>query len=206
MPRPFTEGERDEIRERLISTARAHFGSRGYRKANVAEIARYSGIGKGSVYLFFESKAALFMAVAEVVETEVREAFLRESCEQGLRTARERVKHLLAFHVEALERDPFLKVALDPEETASLFREIPPTVAEAHQRADVEFFEELLATWSEEGAGHTIDARVLTAVLRALYVVLLHRELVGDDRIEQVLDLLGEGVASTLTRSSGRTL
>jgi AcrR family transcriptional regulator len=166
----------------------------------VAEIARRSGIGKGSVYLFFESKAALFMAVAEVVETEVRNAYLRESRKRRLRTARERLAHLLAFHVEALDRDPFLKVALDPEETASLFREMPLAVAQAHQGADVEFFEDLLETWSEEGAAHTIDPRVLTAVLRALYVVLLHRELVGDDSIERVLDLLGEGVASTLTR------
>lgn len=200
MPRAFTEAERDEIRERLIAAARGHFGSRGYRKANVAEIARRSGIGKGSVYLFFESKAALFMAVADVVETEVRNAYLRESRKRRLRTARERLAHLLAFHVEALDRDPFLKVALDPEETASLFREMPLAVAQAHQGADVEFFEDLLETWSEEGAAHTIDPRVLTAVLRALYVVLLHRELVGDDSIERVLDLLGEGVASTLTR------
>lgn len=199
MPRPFTDAERKEIHARLIATARAHFGDRGYRKANVAEIARDAGIGKGSVYLFFDSKAALFMSVAEVVETEVREAFLRDARDRSLPTARERLEHLFAFHVRALDRDPFLHVALDPEETASLFREMPPAVAESHRQADVAFFEEILASWTEEGASHAIDARVLAEVLRALYVILLHRELIGSEDIEQLLDLCGEGVARTLT-------
>lgn len=199
MPRPFTEPERHEIRERLVATARVHFGIRGYRKANVADIAKEAGIGKGSVYLFFESKAVLFMAVAERVEAEGRESYLRDARERHLPTARARLEHLLTFRVGAVDRDPFIKVVLDPEETASLVRDLPPEVATAHQKADVDFFERLLATWRDEGVEHTIDARMLTAVLRALYLVLLHRELVGHDPIEEVLDLLSSGVSTTLT-------
>jgi AcrR family transcriptional regulator len=200
MPRPFTETEREEIRAALIATARTHFGNRGYRKVNVAEIAREAGIGKGSVYLFFDSKASLFMAVAEVVEVEVREAYVRASAELSLPTARDRLKHLLSFHGQALNRDPFLQVALDPEETGGIFGETPPSVSEAHRRADVAFFEQLLASWKREGVEHTIDASLLTSAVRALFIVLLNRELIGSDRITQVFDVLADGVARTLTQ------
>lgn len=201
MPRPFTDAEREAIREKLLDAARQHFTRFGYRKANVGEIARDAGIGKGSFYLFFESKAAVFMAVAGTVEDEIRTAFLRETRDRPASDARERLEQLLAFHVEALDREPFLRVALDPEETSSLFREIPPSVAEAHQQGDVAFFERLLAAWKEEGTELSVEPHLLTAVLRALYVILLHRDLVGGERVREVLDLLTQGIARALTES-----
>jgi len=39
------------------------FGRFGFKKASVEDIARQAGVGKGSVYLHFESKEALFEAV-----------------------------------------------------------------------------------------------------------------------------------------------
>jgi AcrR family transcriptional regulator len=39
------------------------FGHFGFKKASIEDIARQAGVGKGSVYLHFESKEALFEAV-----------------------------------------------------------------------------------------------------------------------------------------------
>jgi len=198
MPRPFTEAERFAIRGRLLKAARGQFTRFGYRKTSIAGIAHEAGIGKGSVYLFFESKADLFMAVAEIVEGEVRAAFLDDA--RGLSGAEPglRLEHLLTFHVEALNREPFLRVALDPVEAASLFREIPPSLAAAHQHNDVVFFEQLLAGWSGEGTEIPVDPAVLMSVLRALYVVFLHEDLVGGDTVRDVVSLLTSGVARVL--------
>lgn len=201
MPRPFSEAERAAIRDRLLGVARRHFARFGYRKASVADIAREAGIGKGSFYLFFDSKATAFMAVAGIVEEEIRTAFLAESRERPEASARDRLEHLLAFHVEALNREPFLRVALDPLEAASVFREVPPSSAEAHARRDVVFIEELLAAWAEEGATLSPDPTVLMSVMRALYVVALHSDLVGREATPEVLRLLGSGVARALTEA-----
>ncbi len=44
----------------LITSATAIFRKKGYRRASVAEIARDMGVAPGTVYLYVESKAALF--------------------------------------------------------------------------------------------------------------------------------------------------
>lgn len=198
MPRPFTEAERDAIRHKLLDVARTHFARFGYRKTNVADIASEAGIAKGSFYLFFDSKAAAFMEIARIVEDEIRSAFLAESSERDDADVEARIAHLLSFHLRAMDRDPFLRIALDPKETDTLFRDIPAPDAEAHQRDDVAFFEGLLDTWASEGLEVRVDAAVLASLLRALYVVLLHRDLVGSGATDQVLRLLVDGAAGAL--------
>jgi len=190
MPRPFNETERHAVRDRLLDAARRHFTHRGYRRAAVADIARDAGIGKGSVYLFFASKAALFMAVAEMVEAEIRAAYLAETRRTPEADVRRRIEHLLTFHVDALDREPLLRVLLDPTDMARLFRDAPRSLAAAHQQGDAVFFEQLLKGWAEEGMTMSIDPEMLASVLRALYVIVLHKDLVGGDKVGDILDLL----------------
>lgn len=200
MPRAFTGPEREAIRNDLVESARSHFARFGYRRTNVADIAGDAGIGKGSFYLFFESKAAAFMEVAGVVEAEIRMAYLDEAARRPGADVRDRVRHLLSFQVEALRDEPFLRIALDPQEASILFRELPPSVAGAHQRADVAFFERLLEGWAAEGVELDAAPAVLVSVLRALYVVVLHRDLIGPESSDEALALLIDGAARALTR------
>ena len=50
------------VQKTLIKVATDHFVRFGYRKANIAEIALGAGIGKGTIYLHFESKKELFLS------------------------------------------------------------------------------------------------------------------------------------------------
>ncbi|MDY6794675.1 MAG: TetR/AcrR family transcriptional regulator [Actinomycetota bacterium] len=54
------EGAREEKRRRILKTAAREFVSRGFGGANINVIAERSGVGKGTIYLYFESKADLF--------------------------------------------------------------------------------------------------------------------------------------------------
>lgn len=49
-------------RKRLLDAASEHFTRFGYRRANIGDIARDAGHGKGTVYLHFSSKQALLFA------------------------------------------------------------------------------------------------------------------------------------------------
>ncbi|MGI9612225.1 MAG: TetR/AcrR family transcriptional regulator [Acidimicrobiales bacterium] len=51
-----------QARERLLTTATDHFARFGYRKASIGAIAIDAGVGKGTVYLHFESKKSLLVA------------------------------------------------------------------------------------------------------------------------------------------------
>jgi len=49
--------------EELVAAALDVFVERGYEAATLADVARHAGVTKGTIYLYFESKEALFKAV-----------------------------------------------------------------------------------------------------------------------------------------------
>ncbi len=61
-------------RERLLDAAAATFARYGYKRAAVDDIARAAGVAKGSIYLEFPSKKAVFVAVAERLATQLVDA------------------------------------------------------------------------------------------------------------------------------------
>ncbi len=52
-----------EHRDAILTAATETFGRFGFKKTSIDDIARRAGIGKGTVYLHFESKEELFGAV-----------------------------------------------------------------------------------------------------------------------------------------------
>jgi AcrR family transcriptional regulator len=64
---PSTRFQRrpDERPEELLDAALTVFGERGFRATTLEEVATRAGVSKGTVYLYFESKEALFRAVVE---------------------------------------------------------------------------------------------------------------------------------------------
>lgn len=67
--------------EELLDAALTVFGQRGYRATTLEQVARHAGVSKGTVYLYFASKDALFramvernvIAMIEVAETRARQ-------------------------------------------------------------------------------------------------------------------------------------
>lgn len=55
----------DTTRTTILDAAEELFGRFGYRKTTVQEIAEVAGIGKGSIYLHFESKRAVALATID---------------------------------------------------------------------------------------------------------------------------------------------
>lgn len=55
----------EERPAQIVDAARAVFGARGLAGAHLDEIAERAGISKGTIYLYFDNKDALFRAVVE---------------------------------------------------------------------------------------------------------------------------------------------
>ena len=202
MPRAFSDHQRVDIQRRLSQVAREHFARFGYRKTGVGEIAREVGIGKGSVYLFFPSKAELFAAVALDAEAELRER-LREEMARPFPSTRARIRRFLEFQMEALRGHPLLSVLTDPAETAALFRELPPDRMVDLRASDDRFFGELAESWSREGAAATWEPAMLGALARAIFSLELQRELIGKESYAAVLELIVDSVSRTLASAPG---
>lgn len=56
---------RDERRTRLLDAARRVFGRKGYHPATVDDITREAGVAKGTFYLYFPEKPAIFYELME---------------------------------------------------------------------------------------------------------------------------------------------
>lgn len=55
----------EQTREKILRTAGRLFGSAGFRKTTVTEIAEGSGIGKATVYLYFQDKQDIYAALVQ---------------------------------------------------------------------------------------------------------------------------------------------
>lgn len=81
-----------EHRESILNAATEVFARYGFKKASIDDIARRAGVGKGTVYLHFDSKEALF---ATVVQTTWARAF--QALTGGVSQARTAEGKLRAF-------------------------------------------------------------------------------------------------------------
>ena len=61
-------------RRRLLEAAAAEFARVGFDRANLDTITRTAGVAKGTAYLYFPSKAALFVAVLEELRRRLESA------------------------------------------------------------------------------------------------------------------------------------
>ena len=97
-------------RKRLIEAAEAQFRRFGYRRTTIDDITTDAGTGKGSLYLHFESKQAIYMAVVEAsVERFVEEA---SQLLEGPGTAPERLRALVELTIHHYSEDELLHASL----------------------------------------------------------------------------------------------
>lgn len=203
MPKAFSEKQRENIRELLLAVGKTHFERFGYRRTNVAEIARAAGIAKGTFYLFFDAKAALFGVLAAEAERRFRQNLLSEM--GALPTPEEQVAVFVRAHA-AGPPEEFLRLLLDPEESAAVFRDLPQEVSQGLQKADDGFCAEVLEQWRRQGLSVEVSAPVLTGVLRGLFALHLRRDLLGAEHFDDVLEFMVEGLVARLLTGTGAAL
>ena len=63
MPKIVDQQTREATRTRIIREAASEFARLGFEQANINTIAEQAGIGKGTIYLYFENKRELFLAM-----------------------------------------------------------------------------------------------------------------------------------------------
>src|SRR5215467_765993 len=107
MPKIVDEQMREATRAHIIQVAAREFARLGFDQANINVIAEQAGIGKGTIYLYFEHKRDLFLEklrfIAQAQLTVIRAALAAEG------TLRQRLERLFrAFaHLAEEESDNF---------------------------------------------------------------------------------------------------
>lgn len=105
----------DNRRARILAVARKHFGRFGFRRTVLDDIAAEAGCAKGSLYLEFAGKQALYHAVLDDVHAEVGQRFA--AAVAGIDSPAQWLRASTRFTFTTLEREPLLARLLtdDPE-------------------------------------------------------------------------------------------
>lgn len=93
--------EKPNKRDLILAAAREIFGEKGYHTATSEEIAKRAGVGKGTIYQYFDSKQEIFtemhlMYIKQYNETVI--ALIREDS-----TFEDNLRRLIHFHIENMQ-------------------------------------------------------------------------------------------------------
>jgi AcrR family transcriptional regulator len=99
------ERERDRRRSEIIDAAGRVFAARGYSETTMDAIAAEAELSKGTLYLYFENKEALFLANSSRMATKVRDAFQKVLEDSELRGI-ECFRRMLLANAEIVAANP----------------------------------------------------------------------------------------------------
>lgn len=182
-----------ERRKQILDVAAEVFAEKGYRAAFVTDIVEGAGIGRGTFYLYFNSKKDVF---GELVESyfEGFESLLRENQSRlrsvigfsgdVIRTWRQNLLRILEFH----ERNPFLTTLVYGEVFAKDV-DFSKRIDEMLKLAMGHFMKEL-SMLQDSGLARPCDTEIASSQMLGsiTYVLMIHLAGRGDIDLEGLAD------------------
>src|SRR5436309_15988946 len=200
MPKVVDEQMREATRRRIMHEAASEFARLGFDQANINTIAEQAGIGKGTIYLYFENKRDLFLEmlryIAQAQLASIRVALANEG------TLQQRLERLFrAFaHLAEEESDSFnvymsalygVNRAFQAEAT-KLLRDYVAVIAlileESHARGELRYI-------NIEAAALMVLSLTESYVLSAKVLGQTEQEIV--QQAEHVAHLILRGISAT---------
>jgi AcrR family transcriptional regulator len=188
----MSEGTPSPPDQRLIAAAEARFRRFGYKRTTVDDITSEAGTGKGSLYLHFDSKQAVYMAVVEASLERFVESAARLL--EGGGPIPRRLRSLVELTIDHYGGDELLYASLFGK--ASLVEGDVARLAADIQRTRIRsLLRELLATGQREGSVRAdIEVDAAAAVLFEIGWAVVRTALEGESEIplERALTTLNQ--------------
>lgn len=194
MSRAFTEYENELIRKRLLEQGYKLFSIYGLKKTSIEEIAKATGISKGTFYKFFDSKEALFLGVIEQAENRIRQRILDVIDLPGP-SGRARLFAVLKQAYSLFREIPILQFVTGIDYDL-LFRRIPPEKLQEHMANDWAFIEKLVTHCREAGIPILVSPQQVVEMLYPLALSIMHEDDLRNTGFIGNSDLLLELVAA----------
>lgn len=205
MPRGFNENEKEIIRNKLMVAGRDLFSSLGLKKTSIKDLTGKAGIAQGTFYHFFESKEIIYFLLLEQDEKEIQQnVILQLSKSKGITAAV--FANALYTTIKQIEKYPLIQRLFTTEEYEVLVRKLPIDVLTEHGERDLLSFSPLVDQWKREGK---VDINtpndVITSVLRAYFLMTIHKREIGEEIYDQSLQFLAEGIALRMFKGGDPT-
>lgn len=203
----FVPGGRIETRERILQAALTCFSNKGYHQTTTDEIVAASGLGKGTLYRYFENKQDLFMSLIDwfmfEIDEEMAHAWTAEM------PAADKIRAMVqVFLDEAEQLTPFFKLTLDFWAQTLESERLQRTFSAWLQRYQARFVP-IIEAGMAGGEFRPVNAEQaalgLIAMVDAvgLYKTLLEAEIDLDNTVKTTLDLFLNGLRTEVKADVG---
>lgn len=193
---PGLSPKAQDRRRQIIEAAEKIFSQKGFHGAKVEEIAVEAGVGKGTVYEYFSSKAHLYQETIRHYVNSYMES-LKAVLDQEQST-REQLTDIMKLHRHFLT---------DKQWVFKFAPEHPPLGAEMREwlcqkkREVLKLLTELLARGIERGEIRPLNtmtaAQIFLGVLLSLgeQILLAPTTASGDEKIQEAVEIIFQGLA-----------
>jgi TetR/AcrR family fatty acid metabolism transcriptional regulator len=189
-----------EKRIRILDAALKVFATRGFYNAKVSEVAREAGVADGTIYLYFESKDALLIAL---FEDRMQRIIARANDELARSdgSVLDKIRQAIALHLSLVLDDPDLAefITVELRQSGKFIKEYDNPKFTEYLR----IFRDLILAGQEQGLiRRTVDARlVVRAIFGALDELLLTLSLTHRNRsvdinatVDGLCDIFFDGI------------
>lgn len=197
MARPFSADEKSKIALSLKAAGRELFTRYGLKKTAVGDLTRQVGIAQGSFYQFYGSKEELYFSILEDEEVRIRKMLL--GCLPVDRPLRaEDLERMMIAGYEEAKATPLMMQLISGEAYQELVARVPSDMIQEHMRSDEDQLLPLVTKWQREGVMISEKPHIITGVLRALFMMVLHERELGSDQSSEIFRLMVRLIAKGL--------
>ncbi|MTI84328.1 MAG: TetR/AcrR family transcriptional regulator [Firmicutes bacterium] len=193
----FTESEKDQIRQCLLTKGKELFIQYGLDKTSIDELVQACGIAKGSFYKFFSSKEELFYVILQNQE-EITNRLLGGHLQKDL-PPKELISSFLHLAYKLADENPLLQQWFQEGEAERILRKVPKHLindsSEDNAKKGIAFVQALI----QRGVFKEQDPEVINGVLHAILLLRLHKEELGEDLFPKIMDVIIDNIAEGLT-------
>jgi len=159
-----------ERQQQILACAKRVFARRGFHAANISHICAEAGIGRGTLYQYFENKKAVFTAVLRQVLERVHELMEQQRASHPPTPARLRREDVVAYSARRLRRlldtvfddDGTLRILL--REAVGLDVDVENVLSEIDDTF-ITIVERDLILWRQASVVRPLDARITATLM-----------------------------------------
>lgn len=194
----FTEKEKEEIRQCLLTKGKELFTRYGLDKTSIDDLVQGCGIAKGSFYKFFSSKEELFFIILQKQE-EVTGRLIGGHLQENL-PPKELISSFLHMAFRIADENPLLQQWFEERDSERIMRKLPRQLvkefAQENDKKGIAFVQALI----QRGVLKKQDPEVINGVLHAVMLLRLHKEELDKDLFPKIMDAIIDYIAEGLTK------
>lgn len=174
MGRPYTEEEREELKNKIKEIASLMFIEKGFKNCKIQEITKIAGISMGGFYTFYKDKEALYEEILRDEKNRIRQKILTIIDKEN-QTPQVFFSDLANVFLEKTSTNKFYA-----SEYGGLLDSLVWNNDTSASQDNLDFIRKLKNIWAGKGFFLSASDEVIASAVAALAVLCMQKEMIGD--------------------------